>query len=92
VTDPTHTQAVCVPLRGLGGAAKVAAIRTEIERRWGGTAWLRRQGSNLDRVLVRENGRLWLRTSPGTYEITEEGRAAASEYAGTSDPTLDKDW
>ena len=92
MADPTHAQAVCLALRKLGGRAKAADLRAEIVRRWGEDDWLREGGPGLDLVLFHDNGRLWVRIAPGLYEVTEEGKAHAAAFLGTSGPTLDKEW
>lgn len=92
MTGPTHSEAICVSLRKLGGNAKADSIRAEIVRRWGPAEWLREGGPGFDLALFRDNGRLWVRIAPGLYEVTEEGKAHAAAFLGTSGPTLDKEW
>ncbi len=92
MTGPPHSEAICVSLRKLGGNAKADSIRAEIIRRWGPAEWLREGGPGFDLALFHDNGRLWVRTAPGQYEITEEGEVTATSYLGTSGPTLDKEW
>jgi hypothetical protein len=70
---PTDVQAVCWALRRLGGRATVSGVRARIAYRFGSLHALAGNGSALDDLLFRENGRLWLRTGPGTYELAESG-------------------
>jgi hypothetical protein len=92
MADPTQAQAACWALKKLGGTAKVEDIRTQIANRWGASHAVTPDHPHLNLLLFRENGRLWVRTDRGTYQLTEEGEAEARAAGALSGPTLDSEW